>query len=73
MHGSCGQGVEAVPAGSRPGPVPAEGTAGAAAAGTVPTFPAAAVRTLTRRGRLVHLYGRQHIDLQRVAGALCRG
>jgi hypothetical protein len=30
-----------------------------------------AVRTLVRRGPVVRLYGRQHIDLQRVAGALC--
>jgi hypothetical protein len=37
----------------------------------LPAFHFAAVRSLPRRGRLVHLYGRQHIDLQRVAGALC--
>jgi hypothetical protein len=36
------------------------------------SFPLGTVRSLTRRGRLVHLYGRQHIDLLRVAGALCR-
>ena len=28
-------------------------------------------RVLVPRGPAVHLYGRQHIDLQRVAGALC--
>ncbi|MFJ1705974.1 putative leader peptide [Kitasatospora sp. NPDC088346] len=27
--------------------------------------------TLDPRGPRVHLYGRQHIDLQRVAGTLC--
>lgn len=30
-----------------------------------------AVRSLVSRGPVVRLYGRQHIDLQRVAGALC--
>jgi len=34
-------------------------------------FRPADVRSLPPRGPLVHLYGRQHIDLQRVAGALC--
>ncbi|WP_372441059.1 putative leader peptide [Actinacidiphila acididurans] len=34
-------------------------------------FRLSAVRTLVARGPVVHLYGRQHIDLQRVAGALC--
>ncbi|MET9218482.1 putative leader peptide [Streptomyces sp. NPDC088197] len=34
-------------------------------------FDRADVRTLVPRGPVVHLYGRQHIDLQRVAGALC--
>ncbi|MDF9811157.1 putative leader peptide [Streptomyces sp. SPB162] len=29
------------------------------------------VGTLVPRGPVVHLYGRQHIDLQRVAGSLC--
>jgi hypothetical protein len=29
------------------------------------------MRTLVTRGPLVRLYGRQHIDLLRVAGALC--
>jgi hypothetical protein len=28
-------------------------------------------RVLVPRGPVVRLYGRQHIDLQRVAGALC--
>jgi len=37
------------------------------------SFHPADVRTLVTRGPLVHLYGRQHIDLQRVAGALCCG
>ncbi|WP_346731494.1 putative leader peptide [Actinacidiphila reveromycinica] len=32
----------------------------------------AAARSLPRRGRVVHLHGRRHIDLLRVAGALCR-
>jgi hypothetical protein len=35
------------------------------------SFHPADVRTLVTHGPLVHLYGRQHIDLQRVAGALC--
>lgn len=34
-------------------------------------FDRAAVRTLVPGGPVLHLYGRQHIDLQRVAGALC--
>ncbi|WP_285369270.1 putative leader peptide [Streptomyces sp. RKAG293] len=29
------------------------------------------VGTLDPRGPVVHLYGRQHIDLQRIAGSLC--
>ncbi|MEU6850258.1 putative leader peptide [Actinacidiphila alni] len=34
-------------------------------------FHHADVRVLVPGGPVVHLYGRQHIDLQRVAGALC--
>lgn len=35
------------------------------------SFRPADVRTLVTPGPLVHLYGRRHIDLRRVAGALC--
>ncbi|MYS23034.1 hypothetical protein GA0115240_14709 [Streptomyces sp. DvalAA-14] len=35
------------------------------------SFHPAAVRVLVPGGPLVRLYGRQHIDLLRVAGALC--
>jgi hypothetical protein len=35
------------------------------------SFHPAAVRVLLPGGPLVRLYGRQHIDLLRVAGALC--
>ncbi|WP_405578116.1 putative leader peptide [Streptomyces sp. NBC_01190] len=35
-------------------------------------FPPAAVRVLLPGGPVIRLYGRQHIDLLRVAGALCR-
>ncbi|MGW3632981.1 putative leader peptide [Streptomyces sp. NPDC005122] len=37
----------------------------------VPVLSALRVMALTPRRR-VHLYSRPHIDLQRVAGALCR-
>ena len=63
-----GQGVTAVrtplrQAAARPVPAP---LAAARAA-----FRPADVCSLPPRGPLVRLYGRQHIDLQRVAGALC--
>ncbi|WNI19384.1 putative leader peptide [Actinacidiphila sp. ITFR-21] len=35
------------------------------------SFHPAVVRVLVSRGPRVRLYGRQHIDLLRVAGALC--
>ncbi|WP_329129206.1 hypothetical protein OG552_02605 [Streptomyces sp. NBC_01476] len=37
-----------------------------------PLFHLAAVRTLAPGGPPVRLYGRRHIDLLRVAAALCR-
>ncbi|WP_414720727.1 putative leader peptide [Streptomyces sp.] len=40
--------------------------------GAAPVVGPTALRTLTPRGPRVRLHRRQHIDLQRVAGALCR-
>ncbi|WP_405784919.1 MULTISPECIES: putative leader peptide [unclassified Streptomyces] len=64
-----GQGVTAVRAvlrGSVPRPAAAHPAVRPQSA-----FPPASVRVLAPSGPLVRLYGRQHIDLQRVAGALC--
>ncbi|MFC4036227.1 putative leader peptide [Streptomyces polygonati] len=47
------------------------GTSSSAPAARRGCFHPAAVRVLVPGGPLIRLYGRQHIDLLRVAGALC--